>query len=84
VELLAYYAKSVHELVVDIVIMSCPVQSLDSSRFELRTTFVEALWPLLAWWLDVVVNARSLESGGSLTHDHQGSRAEEFDRERVQ
>jgi hypothetical protein len=71
-KLLVYDAKPVHHLVVDIVIMSCPVQHLDSSRFKLRMTFIEALWPILAWWPNTIVHVMSLESGGSLTCDHKG------------
>jgi hypothetical protein len=46
-------------------------------------TFVKALRPVLARWSNVIIIGRSLESGGSLTSDHKGQRAEEYDRERV-
>jgi hypothetical protein len=47
VELLAYQCKPLQNFIVNIVIMSCPVQRFDSFRLEFGMTFVEALWPIL-------------------------------------
>jgi hypothetical protein len=53
------------------------------SYFKLRIPFIETLRPVISRWLDAIINGRSLESGGPLTCNHKGQRAEEFDWERV-
>lgn len=80
VELLAYQCKPLQNFIVNIVIMSCPVQRFDSFRLELGMTFVEALWPILAWRSNITVNGRNLESGATLTCDHECEGTQELDR----
>ena len=83
VQLLAYHREPLHHFVVNIIIMPCPVQRFDSSCLELNMTFVEALWPILARRSNAIVSCRDLESGGTLTYNHEYERTQELDRERI-
>jgi hypothetical protein len=72
-----------HQLIVNIVIVSCPVQRLDSSRLQLGMMLVEVLWQIHARRSTTIVHGRNLECEVTLACDHECQRTQESDREEI-